>query len=232
MSDNEDNIFDTDSDNEIDDELEEKDSTPIISKKTNLTKVIVDDDDDDIDEENEDNDSDYEDNLVDENEIDNLDDDDDEGKEDIEYVKEKSSTNITDTDDISMLQDNDTDIQQQLPNEKYEDDEEDEQFDEDYLQKFNTNIKENFVDEFHPETYVHNYEEIAASVNVVRDKNNIIVDPLHRTIPILTKYEKTRILGQRAKQIDEGAKPYVTVPVSCPILLKTSSNNLVSYATL
>jgi DNA-directed RNA polymerase I, II, and III subunit RPABC2 len=28
----------------------------------------------------------------------------------------------------------------------------------------------------------------------------------------LTKYEKTRILGQRAKQIDNGAKPFVKVP--------------------
>ena len=110
-----------------------------------------------------------------------------------------------------MLQDNTTEIQQS-PDEEYEDNEEDEEFDEDYLQKFDTNIRENFVNEFHPETHVHNYEEIAASVNVVRDKNNIIVDPLHRTIPILTKYEKTRILGQRAKQIDEGAKPYISVP--------------------
>ena len=47
---------------------------------------------------------------------------------------------------------------------------------------------------------------------VVRDSNNIIVDPLHKTIPFLTKYEKARILGQRAKQIETGAKPFVNVP--------------------
>ena len=47
---------------------------------------------------------------------------------------------------------------------------------------------------------------------VVRNKVGIICDNLHRTIPILTKYEKTRVLGQRAKQIDAGAKPLVVVP--------------------
>ena len=94
----------------------------------------------------------------------------------------------------------------------YEDNEEDEEPDETYLQKFDTNIKENYVDDFHPETQVHNYEEIAAMVNVVRDKNNIVVDPLHRTIPILTKYERARVIGQRTKQLNRGARPYVSVP--------------------
>ena len=47
---------------------------------------------------------------------------------------------------------------------------------------------------------------------MVRDINNIIIDPLHKTIPFLTKYEKARVLGQRAKQIESGAKPFVSVP--------------------
>jgi DNA-directed RNA polymerase I, II, and III subunit RPABC2 len=47
---------------------------------------------------------------------------------------------------------------------------------------------------------------------VIRDKNNIIVDPLHRTIPFMTKYERARVLGQRAKQINTGSKPFVKVP--------------------
>ena len=46
----------------------------------------------------------------------------------------------------------------------------------------------------------------------IRDNNNVIVDDNHKTIPILTKYEKTRILGQRAKQINNGANPYINVP--------------------
>jgi DNA-directed RNA polymerase I, II, and III subunit RPABC2 len=47
---------------------------------------------------------------------------------------------------------------------------------------------------------------------VTKDGDGIIIDPLHRTIPYLTKYEKTRILGQRSKQIESGAKPLVKVP--------------------
>ena len=47
---------------------------------------------------------------------------------------------------------------------------------------------------------------------VVRNAQGIIIDLLHRTIPFLTKYEKARILGQRAKQINSGAYPFVKVP--------------------
>ena len=39
--------------------------------------------------------------------------------------------------------------------------------------------------------------------------NNIVNDEDRITIPILTKYEKVRLLGDRAKQISEGAKPLI-----------------------
>lgn len=92
------------------------------------------------------------------------------------------------------------------------DDEDDDENDEDYLQKFDADIKKNYIVDYHPECMIHNYEEISALTKVIRDKDNIIVDPLHRTIPYLTKYERARVLGQRAKQINMGAKPFVKVP--------------------
>jgi DNA-directed RNA polymerase subunit K/omega len=92
------------------------------------------------------------------------------------------------------------------------DDEGDEDDDEDYLQKFDRDIKKNYIVDYHPECMIHNYEEISALTKVIRDKDNIIVDPLHRTIPYLTKYERARVLGQRAKQINLGAHPFVKVP--------------------
>ena len=46
---------------------------------------------------------------------------------------------------------------------------------------------------------------------IIRDKKNVIIDELHKTIPILTKYEKTRILGERTKQINNGSKPFIDV---------------------
>jgi len=66
--------------------------------------------------------------------------------------------------------------------------------------------------DFHPECLNHNYDEIKSLSNVTRDEFNIIIDPLHKTVAFLTKYEKARILGQRAKQIECGAKPLVKVP--------------------
>jgi len=94
----------------------------------------------------------------------------------------------------------------------YESDE-DEEEDDDYLQKFDKEIRENYILEQQPESINHNYDEIYNLAKVQRNKDNIIVDSLHKTIPILTKYEKTRILGQRAKQLNNGAKPLVKLPV-------------------
>ena len=45
-------------------------------------------------------------------------------------------------------------------------------------------------------------------LTVKRDKNNNIIDNYHKTIPILTKYEKTKIIVLRAVQIQNGLKPF------------------------
>jgi len=87
----------------------------------------------------------------------------------------------------------------------------DEEEDEDYLQKFEKDIRENYIAEFHPESQVHNYDEIYNLAKVQRNKDNIIVDSLHKTVPILTKFEKTKILGIRAKQLNNGAKPMIAL---------------------
>jgi DNA-directed RNA polymerase I, II, and III subunit RPABC2 len=93
-----------------------------------------------------------------------------------------------------------------------EDEDEDEDDDENYLQKFDNDLMKNYINEFHPECLSHNYDEITKLSIVIRNSDNIIIDPLHKTIPYLTKYEKARILGQRAKQIEGGAKPLVKIP--------------------
>jgi DNA-directed RNA polymerase I, II, and III subunit RPABC2 len=92
------------------------------------------------------------------------------------------------------------------------DDDDDDEYEENYLQKFDYEINKNYVEEFHPECLNHNSDEVAKLAKVIRDENNIIIDPLHKTLPYLTKYEKARVLGQRAKQIETGAKPFVKVP--------------------
>ena len=77
--------------------------------------------------------------------------------------------------------------------------------------KFELEGVNDFLINYHPESKQHNYDEIYALSRVVRDKNGVIIDALHRTLPILSKYEKTRILGQRAKQINSGNEPFVTI---------------------
>jgi DNA-directed RNA polymerase I, II, and III subunit RPABC2 len=93
-----------------------------------------------------------------------------------------------------------------------EEDDDDDPTGEVYLQKFDKEINDNYLVNFHPESAVHNYDEILVMTKVTRDKNGIIIDPLHKTIPYLTKYEKARVLGQRAKQINSGASVFVKVP--------------------
>ena len=95
-----------------------------------------------------------------------------------------------------------------------EDDDEDDDDDdgEQYLQKFDQSINDNYILNFHPESVLQNYNEILSMTNVVRNSDGIIIDDLHRTIPYLTKYEKARILGQRAKQINSGHHTFVKVP--------------------
>jgi DNA-directed RNA polymerase I, II, and III subunit RPABC2 len=99
----------------------------------------------------------------------------------------------------------------------FDDDDEDEDEDSDdpdnaeYFQKLKSNVRDSFVSTYHPESFSHNYDEIQTLSRVVRNSAGVIVDDLHKTIPIMTKYEKTRILGQRAKQINEGAQPFIKI---------------------
>jgi DNA-directed RNA polymerase I, II, and III subunit RPABC2 len=97
-----------------------------------------------------------------------------------------------------------------------EDDDEDEEADDDenYLQKFDESIQQHIIEDFHPELKMHNYEEIEVLSRIVRDPYGNIVDPLHKTLPFLTRYEKARVLGERAKQLNAGAKPTIELDVN------------------
>jgi DNA-directed RNA polymerases I, II, and III subunit RPABC2 len=61
----------------------------------------------------------------------------------------------------------------------------------------------------HHELNVHNEEEIRKLTRVVRNEEGDIVDDLHKTTPIMTKYERTRVLGQRCRQLQNGSMPLV-----------------------
>jgi DNA-directed RNA polymerase I, II, and III subunit RPABC2 len=116
-------------------------------------------------------------------------------KEESESKKSGDSNSNDDNDD-----DNDDD-----------DDNDNDDDEKDYLHKFDDETKKDYIATFHPECLSFNHEETETLSRVVRDETGRIVDPLHKTLPFLTKYEKTRILGIRTKQINEGAKPYLDV---------------------
>ena len=128
------------------------------------------------------------------------------GSDDEEDPEEEDEENPSDNDSVeekgSAIDEIDAD---------QTDDEDEEEEDEDYLQKMNEDVRKKVIEDFHPELKTLNYEEVDALATVVRDKQNNIIDPLHQTLPILTRYEKARVLGERARQINAGASPMIDV---------------------
>ena len=92
-----------------------------------------------------------------------------------------------------------------------DDDDEDDDDDDGYLQKMNGFEKQDIITQFHPELLNHNYDEINTLSQVVRDSNGVVIDPLHKTLSFVTRYERARVIGERAKQINSGAVPFVEV---------------------
>ena len=92
-----------------------------------------------------------------------------------------------------------------------ESDEENDDDDDNYLQKFENLNKKELIASYHPELVMHNNDEVETLSRIVRNEQGIIVDPIHKTLPFITKYERARILGERAKQLNMGAKPLIEI---------------------
>ena len=88
----------------------------------------------------------------------------------------------------------------------------DDEDDEDQMNDLENSINKQYLLNYHPEVKQINYNELQTLMKVVRNKNGKPIDPLHKTLPILTKYEKAKILGLRAKQINSGSEIFVEVP--------------------
>jgi DNA-directed RNA polymerase subunit K/omega len=101
-----------------------------------------------------------------------------------------------------------------------------EDLDESDFNKFNDDFKKNHILNFHNECLYKNFNEIKELCKVIKNKDGIIVDELHKTMPILTKYEKTKVLGMRLKQLNSGCKPYISINE------KIIDNNIVALMEL
>ena len=91
----------------------------------------------------------------------------------------------------------------------YDEDVDSDEEDENYLQKFEQINKKELISNYHPELVTHNNDEVESLCQIVRNEHGVIIDPLHKTVPFLTKYERARVLGERSKQLNQGAKPLV-----------------------
>ena len=141
---------------------------------------------------------------------DDIDDDDDEDEDD-----EDESSIYKQTSDIKKLETDDKIGKKNIFDSektaytKYDYDIED--LDESDFNKFNDDYKKNHILNYHNECLYKNFNEIKELCKVVKNKDGIIVDELHKTMPLLTKYEKTKILGMRLKQLNSGCSPYISV---------------------
>ena len=83
--------------------------------------------------------------------------------------------------------------------------------DDDNFKKLEYDISKEYLMSYHPELKSINFNELIALSKITRNKDGFIVDPLHKTFPYLTKFERAKILGQRAKQINNGSPIFVKV---------------------
>lgn len=134
---------------------------------------------------------------------DTSDDDMEELPEHIDDLNISNQPNIKTLEEIIETQD-DSDV-----SDNEDDNEDDEQ--NDYVNKFTKETTSNYIQKHHQECLQINYDEMETLTNIIRDANGNIIDDLHRTSPILSKYEYSRVLGQRAAQIESGSKPYIEV---------------------
>ena len=152
-----------------------------------------------------------------ENEIEPVEEEEEEDEEDEEDEDEDEEEDEDDNEDGETMKRKNMVFKDEIPEEEEENDEEGNLEDlevsddeEDYKKLENYSVIENLENE-HPEIRAINFEEVVALSRVQRDSAGNIIDPLHTSIPFLTKYEKARIIGARAEQIDRGAIPFVRV---------------------
>ena len=75
---------------------------------------------------------------------------------------------------------------------------------------FTEELRHDYIDQYYPDLKEVSYQELQNFTRIIRNENGHITDPLHRTLPFMSKFEKTRIIGLRTMQLDNDAKPYIS----------------------
>ena len=121
------------------------------------------------------------------------------------------SDKINDSDILSQTESTKEETLSSLIQSDTDDTDDDEEDEDEVFKKLENNTYNNILLNYHPEIKQNNYNEILAMSKIVRNSQGIISDALHRTIPWLTKYERSRVLGLRSKQLNYGADAFIEV---------------------
>lgn len=139
---------------------------------------------------------------------------------------------LKDIDDEEQEEDNDEEVDEDVDElEDVEEEEEDEelvddldrepdmnsQIEEDYSQSdyvgdYYNQFEDNkeYIKVYHPEELHLSFEEIHNLSLVTRNEKGIIIDDNHKTYPVLSKYEKAKLIGIRVNQLNCGANAFVS----------------------
>jgi len=141
-----------------------------------------------------------------------------EGESDVESdVESTADSDLEYASDPELEATNQVTINEEFEEENEEEEEEEdedsisENYDE-FLQKLDKKFTTNIVDEFHNEEYHINPDEMSKLCQIKKNNKGFIDDPLHKTSPIMSKYEYTNIIGLRTKQLGDGAPPMIDIP--------------------
>jgi len=109
---------------------------------------------------------------------------------------------------LAQIENTDDNINIELSDEEEDDDDEKE-----------TDLIENYIEKdifqiFHPQIKQINNQELQQLIKINKNEDGIINDENHKTIPILTRYEKSKIIGLRATQINSGSELFIKAPAN------------------
>ena len=135
-------------------------------------------------------------------------DDENENEDDVPDFSEEAE--VEDEENEEDDEDGSRDEQSQYSSDDEDSDDDESSIEEDY-EKVDSEFRQKFIQSIHPEHIHETYDQIKNKTIVKRDENDLVIDEYHKTIPILTKYERARILGLRITQLNKGARPYINV---------------------
>ena len=114
---------------------------------------------------------------------------------------------VTEEDFLAGFENPDNEINVELSDDDSSEDEKDVDLIDNYVEKDVFQI-------FHPQIKQINNQELQQLIKIKRNENGIINDENHTTIPIMTRYEKSKIIGLRAKQINSGGELFIKAPAN------------------